>query len=45
MNFTGVIIEESLKDASVLDEVVIVGTEVEPVTESHQTPWIKQRER
>ena len=42
MNFTGVIIEESLADTSVLDDVKIVSTEVEPVTESHKTPWVKQ---
>lgn len=42
MNFTGVIIEESLEDVSVLNEVKIVATEVESVTESHQTPWVKQ---
>lgn len=42
MNFEGIIIEESLTDNSVLNEVNIVSTKVEPVTESHQTPWIKQ---
>ena len=42
MNFEGIIIEESLTDNSMLNEVSIVSTKVEPVTESHQTPWIKQ---
>ena len=39
---TGVIIEESLIDASVLSEVKVVSTNVEEVTESHKTPWVSQ---
>lgn len=42
MNFSGVIIEESLTDKSVLDDVKIVATEIEPVIEKHKTPWIGQ---
>lgn len=42
MNYTGVIIEESLTDKSVLDGLKIVSTKVEPVTPQHQTPWLKQ---
>jgi hypothetical protein len=42
MNFTGVIIEESLTDTSVLGETKIVSTKVEPVTEEHKTPWVGQ---
>ena len=42
MNFTGVIIEESLTDLSVLNEIKIVSTEVELVTEEHKTPWFSQ---
>ena len=42
MNFTGIIIEESLTDTDVLNEVKIVGTEIEPVTEEHKTPWTSQ---
>lgn len=42
MNYTGVIIEESLTDKSVLDDVKIVSTNVEPVTDEHKTPWVKQ---
>lgn len=41
-NFSGVIIEESLTDKEVLSKVKITGTKVEPVTESHQTPHLKQ---
>ncbi len=41
-NFTGIIIAESLFDKSILDEIKITGTEVEPVTNGHKTPWIKQ---
>lgn len=42
MNFKGVIIEESLEDKSVISEVSILSTNVEPVTAEHQTPWINQ---
>lgn len=42
MNYKGVIIEESLKDSTVLGQVKIISTEVEPVKESHKTPWLKQ---
>lgn len=38
MIFSGVIIEESLTDKSVLGDVKIVKTNVEPVTEEHKTP-------
>jgi hypothetical protein len=41
-NFNGVIIEESLKNKDVLQKVKILKTDVEPVTEKHKTPWIKQ---
>lgn len=41
-NFTGVIIEESLKDKKVLDDIEIVKTKVEKVTKEHKTPWLKQ---
>lgn len=36
------IIEESLEGTSVLEEVKIANTKIEPVTERHKTPWIKQ---
>lgn len=42
MAFSGVIIEESLTDNSVLKDVNIIATKVEPVTEHHKTPWVKQ---
>lgn len=42
MNYKGVIIEESLKDASVLKEVNILETKVELITPEHKTPWLKQ---
>lgn len=42
MNFKGIIIEESLEDKSVLKNLKILKTEVEPVTEEHKTPWLKQ---
>lgn len=42
MNYKGVIIEESLGDASVLKEVKILDTKVEQATPKHKTPWLKQ---
>jgi hypothetical protein len=39
---TGNIIEESLADRSVLSEVTILETRVEPATEYHRTPWLKR---
>lgn len=42
MNYKGVIIEESLKDKSVLGKVKILSTKTEKVTPEHKTPWIKQ---
>ena len=42
MNYTGIIIEESLEDKEILEEVKILSTKVEPVTEKHKTPWLKK---
>lgn len=42
MTFNGVIVEESLTDNSVLIGVNIISTKVEPVTEKHKTPQVKQ---
>lgn len=42
MNYTGVIIEESLENKDILKDVKISETKVEEVTEEHKTPWIKQ---
>lgn len=41
-NFVGVIIEESLEKKDVLKKVRILKTEVEKVTERHQTPYLKK---
>ena len=41
-SYKGVIIEESLDDKAVLSHVKIVSTKVEPITEKHKTPWVKQ---
>lgn len=40
--YRGVIIEESLEDKSVLEEVKIVKTNVEETTKSHHTPWLTE---
>jgi hypothetical protein len=42
MSYIGDIIAESLEDTSILKDVNIVSTRVEPVTEEHQTPWLTQ---
>jgi hypothetical protein len=42
MNYSGVIIEESLQRNEVLKHLTIVSTKVEPITEDHKTPWLKQ---
>ena len=39
---TGDIIEESLADRSVLSEVTILETRIEPTTEYHRTPWLER---
>jgi len=41
-NFIGTIIEESLESKNVLEDVKILSTKVEKVTEKDKTPWIKQ---
>ncbi len=41
MDYQGIIIKESLADESVLADLNITETLVEPVTERHQTPWLK----
>lgn len=40
--YRGVIIEESLSDKAILNQVRILSTKVEPVTEKHKTSWLKQ---
>lgn len=42
MNYKGIIIEESLGDASILQDVKILTTKAEEVAEKHQTPWLTQ---
>ncbi len=42
MPYAGVVIEESLGDTSILQELKITSTRIEPVTERHRTPWLKQ---
>ncbi len=41
-NFKGTIIEESLSDPSVLEEVKILSTKVEKVTPEHHTPHLSK---
>ncbi len=40
--YRGEIIEESLRDRSVLDSVRIISAEIEAVTSEHRTPWLQQ---
>ncbi|TAH36254.1 hypothetical protein EYC59_01080 [Candidatus Saccharibacteria bacterium] len=40
MDYKGTIIEESLSRKTVLKQLNIVATKVEPVTEAHKTPWL-----
>lgn len=42
MNYKGVIIEESLNNTGILNDVKILKTKVEPVIEKHKTSWLKQ---
>lgn len=42
MNYKGIIIEESLQDNTILDEVRILEIKVEPITPAHKTPWLRQ---
>jgi len=39
---TGIIIEESLGDSSILKQLTITKTETELITEGHKTPWVNQ---
>ena len=41
-NFKGIIIQESLTDVATLDDVTVLSTKIEPVTDAHKTPWVKQ---
>ncbi len=41
-NFNRVIIEESLENIGVLENLAIISTRVEPITEKHKTPWLSR---
>jgi len=42
MDYKGVIIEESLENKDILQDVTVLSTKVEQVTEEHHTPHLKQ---
>ena len=42
MIYSGTIIEESLENTDVLNDLNIISTKVEQVVEKHKTPWLKQ---
>jgi hypothetical protein len=42
MNYEGCIIAESLRDTGVLSDVEITKTNVVPVTEQSETPWLEK---
>lgn len=42
MNFTGVIIEESLSKKDILKNLEIISSKTEPITPEHKTPWLNQ---
>lgn len=42
MNYKGVIIKESLEGEGVFNEVSILSTKIETVTNEHKTPWLSQ---
>ncbi len=42
MSYKGIIIEESLENKDVLESVEILDTEIEKVTDEHETPWLSQ---
>ncbi len=42
MPYTGIIIEESLRDKAILKKLPVVSIQIETVTQDHQTPWLKQ---
>lgn len=41
-DYQGVIIEESLESKGILENIDITSTQVEQVTDKHQTPWLSQ---
>lgn len=42
MDYQGIIIEESLANTEILQELEIVHTEIEKVTEANETPWLEK---
>lgn len=42
MDFEGVIIEESLSNKSLLNDIEIKSTKIEEATPRHKTPWLSQ---
>jgi hypothetical protein len=42
MNYKGVIIEESLSNSHILNDVTVLKTRKEKVTPKHKTPWLTQ---
>lgn len=42
MPYHGTLIQESLENPDILRDLKILKTVVEPVSESHKTPWVKQ---
>lgn len=42
MELKGVIVEESLKDKSVLKDIKIIKKQTEAVTSKHRTPWLSK---
>jgi len=42
MNYIGVIIKESLENKDILEDIKILSTKIEKVTDKHKTPWLKQ---
>jgi hypothetical protein len=41
-SFRGTIIKESLSNRDILNHIKIISTEIEEVTDKHQTPWVRQ---
>ncbi len=42
MDYTGIIIEESLGYKDILNELEVLKTDVEQVTNEHKTPWLER---
>ena len=42
MDYEGIVIAESLVDASVLEQVEVLESRIESASSTHQTPWISQ---